>query len=165
MAWARWSCGDSGAPEGGDNFSTLSWLHRTQLPRCILCAPSPFYFFIHTGNQGDFYNTLPPSRQPVLLTQQHPGVVDGFIHALESLSPAHRLRLQPCRTGMQRLAAVTEREANRQVIETILKLFTTLNVYIRVTPTYARHWDLALPEKEKRNGVILFFWRCLTVWP
>lgn len=43
------------------------------------------------------------------------GVIRGFIHAAESQATAHRLRLQLCRTGMQRLAPVTEWGTIQQV--------------------------------------------------
>lgn len=53
-------------------------------------------------NKSVNYTThCPPLHYPIL---------PPYPHALESWAPAYRL--QPCRQGMQRLAAVTERQVN-----------------------------------------------------
>lgn len=57
-------------------------------------------------NQSIIQHTAP-------LFPPHYPILPPYPHALESWAPAYRL--QPCRQGMQRLAAVTERQGNRQV--------------------------------------------------
>lgn len=130
-ALERWGCsGDSGAPVGGDCVSSSAFPSSSLLIVPQVIAPSPPFssYGINKTIVQDSALVSTPS-QPVFLIQQHRGiVVERLIHALESWAPAHRLRLQPCRPGMQRQAAVTEREVNWPVI------------YINTTKSYAPVW-------------------------
>lgn len=118
-----WSCsGESGALVGDDLSSAFPLLrYRVDCNRQPLCAlkstPPTSLFPIYRKNKAAVQNSAVVSAllQLVQFIKQHPGVVDHLIHALESWAPVHRLGLQPCRPGMQRLATVTEREMNRQV--------------------------------------------------
>lgn len=69
-----------------------------------------------------------PRRSERPVCPEAPGVIRGFIHALESQATAHRLRLQQCRTGMQWLASVTEWRTIRQVNLTTHTLVAYLNI-------------------------------------
>ncbi|KAF3854656.1 hypothetical protein F7725_022711 [Dissostichus mawsoni] len=91
------------------------------------------------------FNLVPPSRLP-----HSPPVTTATsrrVHALES--PAHWLRLQPCRPGMQRLAAVTEWEANRQD-----KQSGSVSLPSPMTPASAAGMSVTMEMPRKRKGSV-----------
>ena len=140
-----WSCRrDSGALVGDDLSSAFPPLrYRAHCNRQPLYAlkehpttTTTSLFPICRRNKAAAQHSAVVSAllQLVQFIKQHPGVADHLIHALESWAPVHRLRLQPCRPGMQRLATVTEREMNRQVAnwnvaDTIRPLRTSKTVW------------------------------------
>lgn len=96
--------------------------------------------------------SISPTVWPV-----HPetaGVVRGFIHALESQATAHRLRLQLCRTEMQRLASVTEPGTIRQVNETAHSTIAYLNPLY-----YSMCLRLIFPKIYIKKHASVSFWQ------
>lgn len=96
---------------------------RLRRTYCTIC------FFLDFGSSG---NCAAPRCLDSLticpVCPETPGVFRGFIHALESQATAHRLRLQLCRTGMQRMASVTEWRTIQQVNATTQTLVASWTV-------------------------------------